>query len=49
MREMLQFLKAGRLDGTLETIVYSTGQKYYVDKLLDILDPKKEVFSFVLY
>ena len=29
--------------------MYSTGQKYYVDKLLDILDPKKEVFSYVLY
>jgi TFIIF-interacting CTD phosphatase-like protein len=48
MRELLSFLKSSKQEG-IETIVYSTGQKYYVDRLVDILDPKKEVFDHILY
>lgn len=49
MREFLDYLAEGRKDGTLEPIIYSTGQKFYTDRLLDICDPKKESFDHVLY
>jgi TFIIF-interacting CTD phosphatase-like protein len=43
MNEFLDYLKASREDG-LETVLYTTGQKIYTDKLLEIVDPKREVF-----
>lgn len=45
MRDFLDYLKKGKDDGSLEPIVYSTGQKFYIDKLLDICDPKREIFE----
>jgi hypothetical protein len=49
MRDFLDYLKKGKNDGSLEPIVYTTGQKFYIDKLLDICDPKREIFDEVLY
>lgn len=49
MWDLLEYLKKSRLDGTLEPIVYTTGAKFYVDRLLEHLDPRKEVFSNILY
>lgn len=48
MTDFLNFLKSSKQEG-IESIVYSTGQKFYIDKLLEILDPRKEVFSHILY
>jgi len=48
MTDFLNFLKSSKQEG-IESIVYSTGQKFYVDKLLEILDPRKDVFSHILY
>jgi hypothetical protein len=31
MRDFLDYLKRGKEDGSLESIIYSTGQKTYVD------------------
>lgn len=49
MREFLDYLKKGKEDGSLESIIYSTGQKTYVDQLLKYVDPKREIFETVLY
>jgi TFIIF-interacting CTD phosphatase-like protein len=49
MRDFLEYLKKSKEDGTLEPIIYSTGTKFYIDKLMDIVDPKKEIFEHVLY
>jgi TFIIF-interacting CTD phosphatase-like protein len=43
MNEFLDYLRTSREDG-LETVLYTTGQKVYTDKLLEIVDPKREVF-----
>ena len=48
MDEFMKYLKDVKKEG-VETILYSTGQKIYVDKLLAIIDHKKEVFQHVLY
>lgn len=44
MSEFMEYLKKERIDGGIETILYSTGQKYYIDRLVEIIDPKREVF-----
>lgn len=49
MSEFMEYLKKERIDGGIETILYSTGQKYYIDRLVEIIDPKREVFQHFLY
>ena len=43
-QELMDYLKKSKADG-IETVLYTTGQKVYVDKLLEIVDPKREVFQ----
>ena len=47
MHEFLSYLKGAKPD--METILYTTGQAMYTDKLLKIIDPNREVFDHVLY
>lgn len=37
------------MDGHIEPIVFTTGEKFYTDHLMEIIDPKREVFSHALY
>ena len=46
--EFLKYLKSARSEG-VETILYTTGQPFYIDKLLAIIDPDSEVFQHKLY
>jgi TFIIF-interacting CTD phosphatase-like protein len=48
LQDLLGFLKSSKKDG-IETIVYSTGTKFYIDRLVEILDPRREVFDHILY
>jgi TFIIF-interacting CTD phosphatase-like protein len=48
MQEFIDYLKTARKDG-VETVLYTTGQKVYVDKLLEIVDPRRELFQHFLY
>lgn len=47
MDEFLKYLREAKPD--VETILYSTGMPTYVDKLLNIVDPGREVFQHILY
>ena len=47
--EFLAFLKEGKAAGTLEPIVYTSGVPAYTDLLLNLLDPKEEIFEHRLY
>ena len=47
MRDFLDYLKGVKPE--VETILYTTGQKVYTDKLLKIVDPTREIFDHVLY
>lgn len=47
MQDLIDYLKENKED--IEPILYTTGQKIYVDKLLDFIDPERELFEHVLY
>jgi TFIIF-interacting CTD phosphatase-like protein len=47
MQEFMQYLKENKK--TIETILYTSGQEDYTNHLLNIIDPKREVFDVVLY
>ena len=47
MSDFLSYLKGAKPN--METILYTTGQKTYTDKLLKIVDPNREIFDHVLY
>lgn len=47
MKEFLQFLKENK--DIIEPIIYTSGMFEYAEKLMDIIDPKREIFEHVLY
>jgi len=47
MDDLLEYLRKAKPE--VESIIYSTGVPIYVDKLLSIIDPNREVFQHVLY
>lgn len=49
MREFLDYLKQQRMEGHIEPIIFTNGQRFYADHLLEIIDPKRDVFEHVLY
>lgn len=46
MHEFLSYIKGAK--PTMETIIYTTGQQYYTDRLIEIIDPKREIFDHIL-
>ena len=47
MDDFLNYLRESKPH--IETILYSTAQPAYIDKLLRIVDPGRDVFDHVLY
>lgn len=43
MKEFISYLAKVREEG-VETIAFTNGQRSYADKLIEIIDPKREVF-----
>ena len=49
MQEFLDFLKEDQQKGKLEVILYTSGVPEYTNRLLDYVDPKREIFKHCLY
>jgi TFIIF-interacting CTD phosphatase-like protein len=49
MHDFLDFLKKAKADGLIEPVVFSQGQEFYAKKLLEIVDPKAQIFEHRFY
>ena len=47
MTDFLQYLKKSK--PAIETIVYTTAERVYTEKLLKLIDPDRDIFDHVLY
>lgn len=47
MKEFLDFLKENK--ETIEPIIYTSGVPEYTNKILELIDPKREIFPLALY
>lgn len=49
MREFLDFLATSKSEGLIEPVIFSQGEEFYVKRLMDIIDPERQIFEHTFY